>query len=109
MAIIACVPSSVGFQPEIEPSSLTKMNRAGAETSFLVTWKNAVPLRTIPVGLPPSLLRAAVGMVTTNGTGDGTGVPAWSSTVETTVPLLLTQITVPLALAAIPQGFTRFG
>src|SRR5204863_3464235 len=94
-AIIACVPSSVGFQPEIEPSSLTKMNLAGAETPFLVTWKNAVPLRTIPVGLAPSLLRAAVGIVTTNGTGDGAGVPAWSSSGNTQGPLSLTLLTGP--------------
>ena len=58
--------SSVGFQPEMEPSSLTKMKKAGAEFPFFVTWKNMVLLRTCPVGLPPSLFRAAVGIVTTS-------------------------------------------
>src|SRR5205814_10730465 len=34
-AIIAFVLSSVGFHPEMEPSSLTKMNMAGWEFPFL--------------------------------------------------------------------------
>src|SRR5436305_9335131 len=32
--MMACVWSSVGFQPEIEPSSLTKIKKAGAEFPF---------------------------------------------------------------------------
>ena len=67
-AMIACVPSSVGFHPEIEPSSLTKIKKAGAEFPFFVTWKNCVPLKTCPVGFPVPLFRAAVGIVTISET-----------------------------------------
>src|SRR6476646_7004291 len=93
-AMMACVPSSVGFQPEMEPSSLTKMKKAGAEFPFFVTWKNEVLLRTCPVGLPPPLFRADVGIVTTS---------------ETPVPLSLTQIVPFAAETDMPQGLTRFG
>jgi len=55
-AIIAFVPSTLGFQPEMEPSSEAKMNLAGCEVPFFVTLKNGVPLKTTPVGFPPRLL-----------------------------------------------------
>src|SRR2546430_17743118 len=67
-AMIAWVRSSAGFQPEMEPSSLTKMNRLGWELPLSDTLKKAVLLNTTPVGFPPSLLRAAVGVVGTRGT-----------------------------------------
>src|SRR5436190_1201004 len=99
----ACVGSTVGFHPEIEPSSLTKMKMAGPETPFFLTWKDCVLLTTVPVGLAPSLFPAEVGISTTNGTA----VPSWLYSVETPVPLSLTQI-VPVDPTAIPQGLTRF-
>jgi hypothetical protein len=46
----------------MEPSSEAKMNLAGCEFPFLVTLKNGVPLEVTPVGFPPSLFRALVGM-----------------------------------------------
>src|SRR4029453_11502939 len=104
-AIIACVGSSVGFQPEMEPSSLTKMKKAGAEFPFFLTWKNGVLLRTCPVGLPPPLFRAAVGIVTTSERA----VPSCPERVETPVPLSLTQIVPFGAETDMPHGLTRFG
>src|SRR5205814_10607830 len=97
--MIAWVRSSAGFQPEMEPSSLTKMNRLGWELPLSDTLKKAVLLNTTPVGFPPSLLRTAVGIVTTRGTA----VPSWQYRVETPVPLSLTQI-VPLGVTAMPHG-----
>src|SRR5437764_9121845 len=99
---MACVPSSAGFQPEIVPSSLTKMNRAGCELPFFVTLKKAVLLKTTPVGLAPSLFRALVGIVTTSEFL----LPSWRYSVETPVPLSATQI-VPPDEAAMPHGLTR--
>src|SRR5206468_5900437 len=104
-AIMACVASSVGFQPEMEPSSLTKMKMAGAEVPFFVTWKDDVPLKTIPVGFPVPLFRAAVGISTTRERA----VPSCRQRVETPVPLSLTQITVPVEFAAMPHGLTKLG
>src|SRR5262249_12482016 len=87
----------------MEPSSLTKMNTAEAEVPFLLTWKNPVSLNTVPVGLAPSVFCAEAGIRTTSGTA----VPSWLYSVETPVPLSLTQI-VPVDPAAKPQGLTRF-
>src|SRR5215472_2119160 len=103
-AITAFVGSTVGFQPEIDPSSLTKMKKAGAEVPFFVTWKNAVVFLTCPVGLAPSLFRAAVGIVTTSERA----VPSCMYSVETPVPLSLTQIVPPGDDTDMPQGLTRF-
>src|SRR6476660_7858941 len=104
--MIACVPSSVGFHPEIEPSSLTKINRAGNEVPFFVTGKDCVVLDTMPVGLPTPRFRAAVGISTTSGRA----VPSRLYSVETPVPLSLTQITPfdEVDEAAMPHGLTRF-
>src|SRR5947208_2966178 len=49
----------------LEPSSLTKMKRAGAEVPFFVTWKDDVLLKTIPVGFAVPLFRLALGISTT--------------------------------------------
>src|SRR5438874_13070683 len=88
----------------MEPSSLTKMKKLGWELPLSETLKKAVLLNTTPVGFPPSLLRAAVGIVTTSETA----VPSWWKRVETPVPLSLTQI-VPLGETAMPHGLNRFG
>jgi len=47
-------------------SSLTKMKAAGAVTSILCHLEERRVLNTTPVGLPPSLFRAAVGISTTS-------------------------------------------
>src|SRR6266446_1638997 len=103
-AMMACVGSSVEFHPEMEPSSLTKMNRAGSEVPFFVTWKNEVLFMTCPVGFPVPRFRAPLGIVTISEEA----VPSWWYRVETPVPLSLTQI-VPFAETDMPQGLTRFG
>src|SRR6266496_2510764 len=103
-AMMACVGSTVEFHPEMEPSSLTKMNRAGSEVPFFVTWKNCVSLKTCPVGFPVPRFRALVGIVTISEAA----VPSWWYRVETPVPLSLTQI-VPLGETDTPHGLTRFG
>jgi hypothetical protein len=52
-AMMALVPSTFSFQPEMLPSSPEKMNVAGAGwplPSWI--WKPCPPLKTCPVGLP---------------------------------------------------------
>src|SRR5690348_16847833 len=102
--MIALFGSRLLFQPEMTPSSLTKMNLAGCEFPFFVTLKNGVSFRTMPVGVPVLFLSFA-GIVTISGFA----VPSCLYNVETPVPLSLTQITEPLEFGAIPHGFTRFG
>src|SRR6266487_1352349 len=107
---IARVWSTVGFQPDIVPSSVAKMKRLGPETPPSVTTKPLVPLKTLPVGaelVPP----AGGGMVTTSGDAPGdnglTGVPFPSYRVDTPVPL--SEIHQGLVeLCDRPQGLTRF-
>ena len=65
---MAWVGSTVGFQPEMVPSSVAKIKRLGPEVVPFVTTKSAVPLKTWPVGLAvvPGGLPAGGGMVTTS-------------------------------------------
>jgi hypothetical protein len=68
---MACVPSTVGFQPEIVPVRVSKRNRLGPETPFTETGKAPEELKilkTVPVGKETGLL-ALDGMVTTSGIG----------------------------------------
>src|SRR6266478_96673 len=103
-ATTAFVGSTPGFQPEIVPSSLTKINTAGNEFAPLVTLKNGVSLRTTPVGLPLlSFSRAGIDTMSERA------VPSCLYRVETPVPLSLTQIVEPDEEGAMPQGLTRFG
>src|SRR5262245_22758667 len=85
------VGSTSGLQPEIVPSSPAKMKRLGPEAAPLVMTKSVVPLKTSPVGLPPSVLVGAGGTVTTSGEPFGKGRPFASYSVEVPVPLLATQ------------------
>ena len=71
--MIALVGSSCEFQPEMEPSSLTKRNLAGCEFPFLVILNDDVGLTTVPVGFAPALFRAAVGIATVSETL----LPSW--------------------------------
>src|SRR5438046_391132 len=102
--MMALVGSSVGFHPEIEPSSLTKMKMLGTELAFFVTLKFAVPLKTIPVGFAPLALLALGGIVTISEVA----VPSGLYTVATPAPLSLTQIVLDDE-RAIPHGLIRFG
>src|ERR1051326_5873276 len=61
--------STVGFQPEMIPSSLTKMNNADAVVPFFVTGNDPVLLNTTPVGVPGPLVCGASGIVATSVTG----------------------------------------
>src|SRR6266511_4313236 len=87
---------TVGFQPRMRPSSLAKMNLAGPEAGPFLTRKLELPLKTIPVGPP--------GTWTTRARG--TPSPPYS--LERSVPLLDTHQGL-VALAVMPQPFTRFG
>src|SRR5258707_14134840 len=77
---MACVGSTTGFQPEIVPSSVLKMKRAGPEAAPLETAKPLVLLKTTPVGAGtvPARLPLGGGIVTTLGVpgGAGKGGPA---------------------------------
>src|SRR5205823_10026947 len=94
---IASVAATAGFQPEIVPSSLAKMKRAGPEAKPLVTAKLVVPLNTTPVGAPGTVtVRPSLAPV----------LPLYS--VATAVPLSDTHHgEVPLETR--PQAFTRSG
>src|SRR4051794_9438280 len=98
---MASFSSKVGFQPEIVPSLLAKMNKLGAEFPFFITLKNGVLLETMPVGLP-FLPSVAAGIVTTPG---ARVLPSRWYSVETLVPLLLTRIMLSDE-DAMPQGLT---
>src|SRR5215472_11892632 len=85
-----CVPSTPGFQPEIVPSFVAQMKRAGADAVELLTTKSTVPLDTMPVGLEvcPAGAAAGLGMDTTGRTVESTAVMSYD--VETPVPLSAT-------------------
>src|SRR3954470_2019597 len=101
----ASLGETCGFHPEILPSSLTKINLLGPDNPFLVTTKPDPELKTIPVGLPPSVFVDAGGTVTTRGLPNGTGTPSVLYSVETPVPLSAIQM-VLLGEGTIPHGFT---
>src|ERR671934_1800674 len=107
---MAWVASTVGLQPEIVPSSVSKMNRLGPECPPLETTKSLLPLKTVPVGadVVPGALPAGGGMVTTSGLASGNGWPAPLYSVETPVPLSATQNGL-VDDDVIPQALTRFG
>src|SRR5438445_8273030 len=105
-ATIAWVPSTLGAQPAITPSSVAKMKRLppGAPP-FKLTGKLVAALtglNTMPVGLPP-VFALGVGICTTSDSG----VPLPLYNVEVPLPLLATH-TGPVGLKAIPQALTRF-
>jgi hypothetical protein len=97
----------LGFQPEIIPSSLTKMSFAGSELVPLLTLKTEVLFQTVPVGFAPSVLVALRGIVMTSGLEKlGAGVPFSKYSVATPVPLSATNIVSNVGETARPHGFT---
>ena len=52
MASVEPGAGTVGFHPEIVPSSLANRKRAAPETPFFVTANPVPPLNTVPVGAP---------------------------------------------------------
>src|SRR5258708_1384487 len=109
---MACVGSTAGFQPEIVPSSVLKMKRAGPEAAPLETTKPLVPLKTTPVGAAtgPAGLALGGGAVTTIGGpgGGGKGGPGPLYSVLTPVPLSAIQKGVA-GPCTMPQELTRLG
>jgi hypothetical protein len=103
---MATVGLAAGFHPEIVPSSVAKMKRAGLpglsrkSPVLLDTWP--VGVDTVPIGEP-----AGGGMVTTRGLPTGKGCPAPLYRVENPAPLSETQKG-EVAEWDIPQGFFRF-
>src|SRR5690242_18047269 len=89
-------PSNPGCQPEIVPSSVTKMNRSPAN-------EFASPLKTCPVGADGGVPFLAVGMVTVRSR-----LPFESYTVVSPVPLSETHAG-PIGLKESPHALTRLG
>src|SRR5438552_1939619 len=93
--------STSGFQPEMVPSSVTKMNLAGLPEES----SNPVPsLNCWPVGAEGPVLPRGPGIVTTSDWA----TPLPSYRVATPVPLSDTQMNV-FWPKDIPQALTRFG
>src|SRR4029453_5630451 len=85
-----------GFHPRIVPSSLANRNSAGPDAVPLETTKLGVPLKTAPVGPPPT------------STSRGTFTPAAVSRVGRSVPLSATHQGL-VGPAVRPQALTRLG
>src|SRR5882724_7830441 len=109
---------TVGFQPEMVPSSVAKMNTAGRPAGVPLSNKKSVglPLNTTPVGVDCVPAAAKPGGGTTTkfpATPPAsvkilTGLPAPLSRFE--VPeLLFPTHQGPLELRVSPQGFLRLG
>src|SRR5438045_2628537 len=106
---MAWVGLTFWFQPEIVPSSVTKMNVLGADAIPWLTTKSFVVLFTVPVGADGGLCPAGGGIVTMSGAPGGNGWPVASYRVETPVTLLATQNAPVAGLTATPHGLIRFG
>src|SRR5262245_62019456 len=98
--MMAWVESTVGFQPEIVPSSVANTNWLRPDTLPFVTTKSVVLLKTLPVAAPPSPPPGA-GMVTTGGSP----MPLLLYRVERPVPLSDT-CQGPVGLCDSPQALT---
>src|SRR5438552_3862068 len=92
---MALCRSTVGFQPLMVPSSVSKMKNALPERSCAVTANCPVPLNTRPVGADGPSAPVGGGIVTTSG-------------IIGPVPLSAIQ-TGLVALKSIPQALTRLG
>src|ERR1051325_4330612 len=103
-ARIAAVPLTLGFQPEMVPSSVAKMKTAGPELPPEETTKSGVPLKTMPVGAAVSLDPCGGGMVTVSASFCAFVLYS----VDTPVPLSAIQKGL-VGLKAMPQGFLRLG
>src|SRR5437588_209241 len=101
--MMAWVRSTLGFQPEMVPSSVAKRNWLGPDALPSVMTKSLVLLKTLPVGAPPGPPPGS-GMLTTGGTP----MPLLLYRVDRPVPL--SEICQgPVGLCDRPQGLTRFG
>ena len=102
---MALVASAVGFQPEMVPSSVANMNRAGLLGGGPGVSKKSVAtgLKTLPVGTPCVPPPAPGGIVTTSENA----TPSPLYTVATPVPLSATHMGL-VPLRAIPHPLTRF-
>src|SRR6266566_8857608 len=98
---MALVGLACGFQPEMTPFNVAKMNRAG---SFEATWKPVPPLNTIPV----AVAWPAGCTVTTSGWFVGKGSPEPSKTRDTPPIVLLIHHGL-VAERATPQALKRCG
>jgi hypothetical protein len=82
-AITECVGSTVGFQPEMVPSSVAKRKKAGPDLPFFVITKSAVVLSKVlnacPVGAltAPDAADGGAAMVTTSGPLEPAGTNGW--------------------------------
>src|SRR5262245_38387284 len=103
---MACVGSTVGFQPEMVPSSVANRNRAGPWRMPADTTKSELLLKAIPVGAAVPVFPGGSGMVTTIGAAGGKALPEPSYTVDTPVPLSEIQKG-PAGEAVMPHGLTR--
>src|SRR6476661_3489823 len=106
--MMACVASTSGLQPAIVPSSVANRNRLAPVAVPFVTANPLPPLNTMPVGAPPPVGSAGVGIDTTSGDPGGEIAPVESYKVETPVSLSATHQKA-CGLNAMPHGFTRFG
>src|SRR3989442_2573798 len=86
--MMAWVAATVGFQPEMVPSSVAKMTRLGPDAPPSLTTKSLVGLKALPVGAPPGPPPGR-GMVTTGGTP---------------MPLPLYRVARPVPLSDTSQG-----
>src|SRR6266568_828801 len=100
------VASTLGFQPEIVPSSVAKMKNDLPEFAPFETTKSFVALKTSPVGaaIVPAGLPAGGATVTTSATA----VPSPLYSVVTPAPLSETQNGL-VDEAVMPHALTRFG
>src|SRR5262249_60414297 len=107
---MACVASTVGFHPEIVPSSVTNRKTLGADAAPDATTKSSVGLKTSPVGAAGPGPPAGGGIVTTSGwDGGGAGRPFGEYTVATPIPLSPPHTIPGSGLWATPHGFTELG
>ena len=101
------MPLTFGFHPEIVPSSVAKMNKAGAELPFWLTTNPLVGLLTWPSGaerVNPGGGVAGAAIETVSATGAPAAVYKVAS------PTLLSEIQNGLAAPKeMPHGLERFG
>src|SRR5438876_2901875 len=87
--------TKLGFQPDIVPSSVSKMNRLEKDVPFSETLKPPPPLKITPVGaaVVPAGVPVGAGMVTVSGT------------FMTSMPwVVLYSVDTPVPLSATHQG-----
>src|SRR2546427_11882949 len=91
---MALVALTLGFQPEIVPSSVANMKILGPDFPFALTTNSFGfvlfrLLKTLPVGaaVVPAGLPAGGGIVTTRGEPTGNGGPSPPDPVPTPLPL----------------------